>query len=416
LIALLLAVATISSIDVQLGGVDWTSRDAILRLMSTRVGDPLDEETLERDLARLRSTGILYDVSAHAFGEGRHLEVDAKDRWSLMPTLSLRRGGGRTLARVGATDHNALARLFTVHGEISSNADVPFSDGRFGSYVFAEVPRFFGTRLQPGIYWTRDFIDFAAYSASGKPGYAYERRRHDVRFELRYELSNLLSLSAGGDVLHDRYITSTTSSAPGAPPPAVDKLAAVAGVQLGFVEQLVSQSRGRELKLELELARASEPGGTPSAVGSVSVTARGYFVPREGHNLCMQLILMGTTGRTDTFLFRSGGLRELRGFTDAYFQGQLMARVNLEHRIDVFRHAFVMPAVVQAAAFVDSGWVARRAGAVAGASYEGPIASAGIGGRYIPIPLANVVARVDFAMGLAPRRTFDLSISGQQFF
>ena len=412
---LLLCLSLVSGIDVHLGGVGWTRESAILRLMSTRPGEPYQAAVLERDLARLRTLGVLYDVSAKVTGGGTHVEVDAKDRWAIFPVVGFRRGGGRTTSRFGVSDHNALFRLFTVYGELSSNADVPFTDGRFGSYVYAELPRLFGTRFQPGLYWTRDFIDYAAFSHSGAAGYVYDRARHDLRFELRYEVSDLVAVIGGADVLHDRFVTSDVTRAPGAPPPDVDNVAAVAGVQLGFVEQELSQSRGKELKI---VGEASRDGvlGTRSSVTSGSVTARGFFVPRAGHNFCAQLMLLGTTGRTDSFLFRSGGLREIRGFIDAYFEGQLMARVNVEHRVDVGRLAFVIPAIAQLAAFVDGGWVLRRAEAVAGANYEGPIASIGLGGRYIPIPFSHAVGRLDFALGLAPRRTFDISLSGQQFF
>ena len=412
---LLLCLALISGIDVHLGGGGWTRESSILRLMSTRPGDAYDPGTLSRDLARLRTLGVLYDVSAQVSADGGRIEVDAKDRWAIFPVAGFRRGGGRTTARFGVSDHNALFRLFTVYAELSSNADIPFTDGRFGSYLYSEIPRIFATRFQPGVYWTRDFIDYAAFSAAGAAGYVYERARHDLRFELRYELSDQVAVIGGADVLHDRFGTSTATHAPGAPPPDVDNVALVAGVQLGFVEQDLSQSRGKELRIVVDASRAGMLG-TRAGVASASVTARGFFVPRPAHNFCAQLLLQATTGRTDSFLFHSGGLREIRGFIDAYFEGQLMARANLEHRVDIGRPTFVIPAIAQLAAFVDGGWVGRRADAVAGTSYQGPIASIGVGGRYIPIPFSHAVGRLDFAVGLVPRRTFDISLSGQQFF
>jgi hypothetical protein len=414
LLSLALA-APISSIDVKLGGVGWTRESAVLRLLSTRVGDEYDPATLKRDLSRLRTLGVLYDVAAKVSDDRTSIEVDAKDRWAIFPVVGFRRGGGRTTSRFGVSDHNALFRLFTVYGELSSNADVPFTDGRFGSYVFAEAPRSFGTRFQPGIYWTRDFVDYAAFSSAGAPGYVYDRARHDLRFELHYDLTDEVALIGGADVLHDRFVNSDASHAQGTAPPDADNVAAVAGVQLGFVEQDLSMSRGRELKVLVEASRGGVLG-TRSSVTSGSITARGFFVPVPGQNFCAQLSLLGTTGRTDSFLFRAGGLREIRGFSDAAFEGQVLLRGNLEHRVDVGRPTFVIPAIAQLAAFVDGGLVARRADAVAGMDYEGPIASVGVGGRYIPIPFAHAVGRLDFAVGLVPRRTFDISVSGQQFF
>ncbi len=407
--------APVASIDVKLGGVGWTRETAIRRLLSTRVGDDYDPATLQRDLSRLRTLGVFYDVAAQVSDDHTRIEIDAKDRWAVYPVLGFRHGGGRTTSRFGVSDHNALFRLITIYGDLSSNARIPFTDGKFGSYVYAEAPRTFGTRFQPGFYWTRDFIDYAAFSPAGRAGYVYDRARHDLRLELHYELSDRVSLIGGLDVLHDRFATSEATLAPGAPPPDADNLAAVAGVQLGFVEQELSMSHGREVKVLLQTSRGGVLG-TRSSVTAGSIVARGFFVPRPGQNFCVQLALLGTTGRTDSFLFRAGGLREIRGFSDSAFAGQVLLRGNIEHRVDIGRTTFVIPAIAQLAAFVDGGVVARRADAVAGTNYEGPFASAGVGGRYIPIPFAHVVGRLDFAVGLLPRRTFDISLSGQQFF
>lgn len=409
LAVLLAALPLITRLDVKLDGSGWTSPDAVRRLVVTRPGALLDEGDLQRDLARLRTLGILYDVAARV--EGGRVEIDARDRWSLVPVVGLRRGGGRTTARLGVTDHNALGQLATFYGEITSNADLPFvarrSSDRIGNLVYAEVPRLFATPFTPFLAWTRDFLDFAAFTAAG-PGYIYDRARYGLRAELRYELTRLLTVMLGGERRMDRYRTSDVTRAQGTPPASLDTTSALAGVQLGYIEDFVSQQRGLELRVVGEAADSGPLTGT--------VQARANFLPLERHNLCLQLLLQGTTGREESFLFRSGGLREIRGFIDAYFAGALMARLNAEWRADVLRDRLVIPFVGQLAAFVDGGYVGRRGGAVAGYAYEGPILSAGAGVRAIPIPFARAVGRLDFAAGLVPRRTFDVSFSGQQFF
>jgi hypothetical protein len=415
---LLLSAATVEAVDVHVGGIGFTSEAAIRRFMVTRPGEALDEDTLASDLRRLRTLGILYDVSADASavkGDG-HLLVEAKDRWSLVPVVGLRRGGGRTTARVGVSDHNVAGQLATAYGELSSNTDVPFvQGGALGSFVYFEVPRLFGTGFGAGLYWTREFLDFASFGTDGAVHYLYDRSRHDLRAELRYELLPWLTASAGTEVLHDRFHTSQLSRSPGAPPPDVDATFAFATLSLGVVEQFVSQWSGSDLKLEVDQSRRGLFGST-DGVFTASLLARTFLLPRASDNLVAQLYLQGTTGRSDSFLFRSGGLREIRGFIDAFFQGQLLLRVNVEYRVDVLRLNLLVPAIGQVAAFTDGGYVARRAGAIAGLDYEGPIASIGAGVRYIPVPFARAVGRLDVAIGLTPRRTFDISFGGQQFF
>ncbi|HWE26258.1 MAG TPA: hypothetical protein VG496_20145, partial [Myxococcales bacterium] len=66
--------------------------------------------------------------------------------------------------------------------------------------------------------------------------------------------------------------------------------------------------------------------------------------------------------------------------------------------------------------FTDLGWVGKRGDAVAGLPYSGPVASIGMGVRWIPIPFARAVARIDVAMGVYPETRPDVSLGGQQFF
>jgi hypothetical protein len=411
----LLAAAEVTAVDVKVGGVGFTSESAIRRFLETRPGEPLDAETLADDLRRLRTLGILYDVSASVIDETR-VEISAKDRWSLVPFVGLRRGGGRTLARFGISDHNVAGELATAYAELSSNTDVPFvQGGSYGSFVYFEIPRLFGTGLKPGVYWTREFIDYANFGTDGDVHYLYDRQRHQVRAELSYEFLSWLTASGGVDVLHDRFDTSSLTHAPGTPPPAADATSGFASLSLGVVEQFVSQSSGSDVKLELSASRQGFLGSTAGIV-SGSLLGRTFLHPRPSDNLVMQLYVQGTNGQSDSFLFRAGGLREIRGFIDAFFEGQFLAVANVEYRVDIGRMSFVIPAVAQLAAFTDAGFVARRAGAIAGLDYEGPIASAGFGGRYIPVPFARAVGRLDLAFGLTPRRTFDISFGGQQFF
>jgi hypothetical protein len=399
------APATVEAVDVHVGGIGFTSASAIRRFMLTEPGHPFDQDTLDSDLRRLRTLGILYDLEARRDGE--RVQVEAKDRWSLVPFFGLRRGGGRTTARFGIADHNLAGQLATAYAELNSNTDVPFvQGGPYGSYIYVEVPRLFGSGFSTGVYWTRDFIDFASYGASGDTGFLYDRQRHDLRFELRYELFPLLSLGAGAEVQRDRFGTSDLSRVAGVPPPAADATFGFLNLSLGLVEQFVSQSSGNDLKLEIEGAKHGFLG-TSADVVIGSIAARSFSIPRPGHNLVLQMQLQTSNGTSDSFFFHAGGLREIRGFPDAYFEGRTLLRGNAEYRLDVLQTDWLLRAV---------GYVAGRSGAVAGLDYEGAIVSAGFGGRYIPVAFARAVGRLDLAFGLAPRRTIDISFGGQQFF
>jgi hemolysin activation/secretion protein len=159
--------------------------------------------------------------------------------------------------------------------------------------------------------------------------------------------------------------------------------------------------RGSDLHLEVDTSGEAVTG---------TLQARTFLLPRPGHNLCALFSLQATSGQTDPYLFKAGGLREIRGFPDAFFQGQELWRWNVEYRWDFLQLHVLIPAVGQLAAFTDGGYVAKRAQSIAG------LDCVGAGARYIPIPFARAVARLDFAFGLEPRRTVDISFGGQQFF
>ena len=422
LVAVLLAAAPrVDRVEVDLGGVRQTKASAVRRLMSTHDGGALDEETLRRDVTRLRATGILYDVEERTEpgAEGSLVTMSRKDRWTLLPVFGLRRGGGRTAARIGLSDHNAFGELFSLYGEVTSNADVPFVGhgpaDRLGSYVYARVPRAFGTRLTPGVYWTREYLDYARFAPGGQPVFLYDRQRHELRFDTRYELTDLFSASAGITFTRDRFSPSPLSPSAGQLPEAGQGTWLVLGAQAGMVEEQLSLLRGTQV--ELSAARAvrgllwSDLNAT-----SFALTVRSFWVPAPGRNLCAQVVARSTTGRSDALLFRAGGLREIRGFPDAFFQGQQMVHGNLELRADVLRTRILVPAIGQIATFTDFGWVGSRADAVAGLPYTGPVASVGVGVRWIPIPFARAVGRLDVAMGVYPERRVDVSLGGQQFF
>src|SRR4051812_12959011 len=307
--------------------------------MTTQQGDDLDLETLERDLARLRSTGIFYDVSEHTVEgpEGKHVELTLKDRWTLMPVIGVRRGGGRTTSRIGLVDHNALGRLFSVYGEISSNADVPFvarkPDDRYGSLVYVRVPRVLGTRLTPVVQWSRDFLDFSSF---GPAPHLYDRSREEVRAEARYELTDLVS--AIGAVAFERnlFSPSSLSQSPGALPPSANTTWLSAGVQLGLVQDLLSLSEGTQLDVVLSRAQRGLLGSTAS-VSMASATLRSFGPPGPGPGRGGHPPGRATPGTPAAFLSGAGGQRETRGFPDSSFRGGQVGGGNVELRRDLFR-------------------------------------------------------------------------------
>jgi outer membrane protein assembly factor BamA len=409
--------AFVSTIDVVLSGLGSTATASILRLMNTAEGAPLDALTLQHDLCRLRATGVLYDVTAdeESGDDGTALTIRARDRWSLMPKFGLRHGGGRTTANVGVVERNLLGRLIQLTAELQSSSDIPFSEpARYGSLITALAPRIGGSPLTASLSWQREFLDFSGWDFTGAHALVYNRTRHALRGEARWELTDIASAALLAGVVHDGYGLDGSSPQPVTVPENGRTATLGAELTLGVLDDRVATLSGTELRLRLEGAR--EGLLSDISFGTASATLRTYWVPRAGDTLGVLASAQITSARTDSNLFRAGGLGEIRGFPDSYFLGQRLLRLNLEYRAELLRTDIVLPAITQLAAFVDGGHVSGRADAVAGFNYEGPILSMGGGLRFILIPFARAVARVDVAVGMYPRHTIDVSIGGQQFF
>ena len=411
------AAPVVSSIVIEVSGRNTTEPGAVRRLMNTQEGVPLDPVKLENDLLRLRATSVLYEVSAEQEEEddGTRLTVKVRDRWSLLPVFGLRRGGGRTTTRLGISERNALGKLLQIYGEFTSSSDIPFQAiGRIGSYLGLVAPRINGSPFSAAIFWQREFLDFTGWGRDFERAAVYDRNRHLVRAEARWELSDLVTAAITGTVFNDSYAANDASPAKVTLPGRARTAALSAELSLGLVDDRVTSLRGSEARFALEGARA----GLVSDFSFIAATAslRSFFIPRAGHNLGLQIVAQATTARDDSHLFRAGGLLEIRGFPDAFFLGQRLVRANLEHRIELFRPTLFLPTAIQAVGFVEGGFVSGRADAIAGSNYEGPIASAGGGLRIVVIPLTRAVIRVDVASGLWPTRTLDISVGGQQFF
>ena len=405
----------LDEILIEVSGRNNTAHDSIRRMMNTQEGALLDRVQLENDLLRLRATGVLYDVSAEPEDEGRGLVVRVHDRWSLVPLFGLRRGGGRTNAKLGVAERNLLGRLVQLSAEVTSASDIPFSSVHaLGSYIWAMVPRIGGTRFSAGVYWQREFLDFGGWSEAGDRIATFDRNRHLVRAEGRYEVRDLVTAAVVAQVFNDSYAFNDTSPFPTLLPPKGRTASLGLELALGLLDDRVVSLEGTDLKLSVDAAQA----GLVSDFSFVSAAAtfRWFTIPGARQNIGVQVVAQATNARDDSHLFRAGGLLEIRGFPDAYFLGQRMVRGNVEYRFDLQRFAFLVPTMLQLAAFVDGGLVDGRADAVGGFRYQGAFVSTGVGARLVVIPVTRAVLRADIATGLYPRNTIDFSVGGQQFF
>lgn len=411
----------VASIDVVIKGAQRTNADAVKRLMTTREGRPLSARTLERDLARLRGTQMIYDTEARIemSPAGPRVMIELRDKHAFFVYAGVRRGGARTISRVGLSDGDFLRRLVRVWGEINSGADVPFvaksSADKIGTGLHAVWPRLLGSRLTPSLDWDRTFFDFAALDRDGSVGLVYDRDRTQIGGALRWEITDLLSVAMTTTTYADHYHLDTRSLVEGTVPRSGRTTSIGGEVAFGQVTEWLSRYEGWQVAAGGDLA-ARGALGSDFNVLSGYLTVKSLWVLSPLHNTGMQVVAAGTNGRGDAHLLKAGGLYEIRGFRDATFFSQQLVRANVEHRIQFWEPRWPLHAVAQVVGFVDGGYTGSRADAVAGLPYQGAILSAGAGLRCNVVPLARAIGRVDFAFAMHPLARFDLAFGVQQFF
>jgi len=111
----------VQGVDVRMGGIGHTRANAIRRLMTTQPGSELDLPTLQHDLARLRSTGIFYDVA-----ERTVLQVDvetsgpASGRWWALNEAVLEKVLSGRLVRLDVIINGTFFTSYAADGVIVS--------------------------------------------------------------------------------------------------------------------------------------------------------------------------------------------------------------------------------------------------------------------------------------------------------
>lgn len=381
------ALAPAASSDLRISGLQRTLPQTVLREFPSNASN--DSLAFETGLQRLRNTTLFAKVQGQWSPDSQ--DVAIAEKWTTIPILKLRSGGGVTAFTVGLFDPNILGRY------LEAGAQYENHEGTHSGVVWFRDPRFLGTRtLLGGDAWLTHRLreDFAGEHSRGWHG---ERR---VRLHLfaEPEVREGVVPHAGLEWLDDTLAPDLLQlpeelAATRRPGLSSRSLVANLGLRLGRINTDLEMQEGWTLEPRADLSL------TGPSFHRESIEARGFLRPASRLNFGARAFWGTGSQRAEFHDWRIGGLEQVRGLPDNFLVGDQAWYTNIEARASVWRGDFVR---LQTVAFADAGGVPgvdRRE-------------SFGAGVRILSPKLYRLVVRLDWAHG------FDGGLSGglQQFF
>lgn len=387
LLAFATALAPAAPSDILISGRQRTLPQTILREFPANASS--DSLAFETGLQRLRNTALFAKVQGQWSPDSQSVAISEK--WTTIPILKLRSGGGVTAFTVGLFDPNILGRY------LEAGAQYENHEGTHSGVVWFREPRFLGTRtLLGGDAWLTHRLreDFAGERSRGWHGERRVRLHLFAEPEVRKGVVPHVGLEGLDDTLSSDLLELpeelTATRRPGL---ASRSLVANLGLRLGTTDTDLEMQEGWTLEPRADLSL------TGPSFHRESIEARGFLRPASRLNFGVRVFWGTGSQRAEFHDWRIGGLEQVRGLPDNFLVGDQAWYANTEARATVWRGDFVR---LQTVAFADAGGVPgvdRRE-------------SFGAGVRILSPKLYRLVVRLDWAHG------FDGGLSGglQQFF
>lgn len=382
-----LAAASFDDETFRIEGLDRTRAGTVLREFPAAA--TTDSLAFESGLQRLRNTALFAKVQGIWSPDSQ--VVTLTEKWTTIPILKLRSGGGVTAYTVGMFDPNLLGRY------LEAGAQYENHEGTHSGVAWFRDPRFLGTRtLLGGDAWLTHRLreDFAGETSRGWHGERRVRVHLFAEPEVREGIVPHAGLEWLDDTLSRDLLELPSELAPTRRPGLSSRsLVANLGLRLGRIDTDLEMQEGWTIEPRADISL------TGASFHRESIEARGFLRPASRLNFAARVFWGTGSQRAEFHDWRIGGLEQVRGLPDNFLVGDQAWFANLEARATLWRGDFVR---LQGVAFTDAGGIPgvdRRE-------------SFGVGVRILSPKLYRLVVRLDWAQG------FDGGLSGglQQFF
>lgn len=394
---------------IEIEGLNRTAPHIVTRELLFEEGDEVTVDDIEESIQRVRNMEIFDTVEyeLEAIEEGYRLQIDAAERWTILPILQFSFGGDVSRIRLGVYDLNLLGRYLELGGEYRYIAGTH----SFGLWFYE--PRVFGELIRLELEAWRDRELFYRYDFDGELQGGFMRQREFGGIVVEPELDRHIRARTGLRLERTRFVLD------GVPDEVrqvqdVDELMSTSwivrlatGITVGRMDRREYLDFGQELSFELELFRSV--AGAPISHVEPRLRLLAFRELPWKSNLGLRLEWRGTTSVEQGFHHYVGGLDHIRGYRYSRFSGRHYWNGNLEYRIPSLDHRLL---AIQHVAFVDGLGIGEKFSDLAGIT----AGSVGIGLRLIVPPVYGLILRFDLAYPIGAPGEAYFSAGSLQFF
>lgn len=418
-------------------GLGRTRRKVVTRELLFEEGGYASIDQIEESMTRLRNLGLFREVSWELVSQkvagpdgipaetnparpSRVLRIRVDERWTMLPSFLLLRGGGLTRGAVGVSDINLFGRYIELGFQYDRLAlDEAFLQrgGAANSFVaWVRNPRFLDTFTMVGLdAWSTVRLRSIYEDETGEREGGFTINRKMLVLRSRRELLWWLRVGLNVELVRDEfsfdYLPEETRDIQlanfGGPPPGGDTLGLRASVRYGRVNRDDFYYDG--WSLTQYIGHADQIWGSDFRFSQFENILLWYKrIPWRG-NLAARLRAGTTNAEQIQWLYYLGGLNRVRGYPDSRFRGQSYWSLNAEYRVAPLANRWV---TIQTLGFLDAGATTDEVFDFA----DLDAASLGLGVRLISPKIYGLVMRADYAWPLVNGTGGALSFGAQQFF
>ncbi|GMT49327.1 MAG: hypothetical protein IEMM0008_0866 [bacterium] len=394
--------------QIEIRGNEKTKSYIVRIILNLKEGDSFVPERFRRSIQRLWNTDSFYSIRYEVIPlDGRDLKiiVTVKDKWSLLPIISFRSGGGVTRFRAGFKESNLFGELKELGAVYENISGEHFVSIWYEDRYFLETHIRFRVNL-----FSHGFVD-TFYNSNRDTLLQLITRADGGSVEFHFPIvEDLLKLSFTYSVFREQIDRNAFLNDPTKNTNefinfrSVDEVITKTFIQLtlGTIDLLEDYyHQGQELSLSFEFSDRDLL--SDESFVYIKLDGRIFIILKDdvtmGHHLALW------TSSTNTFYrkYFLGGFNNLRGFLGTRFHGDNLYFYNFEIRIPFFKGDFwfIKDFVGIAVPFFDIGY-AWDGDYLGKNTFDNYAADVGLGLRFKIRRIRDAQFRIDFAFSLHP--------------
>jgi len=392
-----------------------TQEKVIRQLLDTLQGQEFSQSLWDRDLQRLKNLDFFYDVHAEIHEEDgrKNILLNIKNKFSTIPIIKYKRGGGSLQVTAGLYEVNFLNRLLEVGGQYER------LNQNNGLVFWFRHPYFLSRKNHVGTEIYVHTLDLPLLTIRGTEEAFLDNKEVLWNARIQRKLSDRLQAGVEFSLYqNDLALDNSSTEKTQKNNLFVQSQSLNSGRTVSLTPRLtfgvLNRDRhyvtGNEIYIQAEVAHLSLGSQFNFVKGLIGAT--GGIRAIERLNLTYQFKMGSKTGREFQHKFYLGGLDTVRGFLDRQFRGEHMWLLNLEARPTLMEKPLW---VLQGNLFTDlsKSWDATNFGID---GFGKPFVSYGAGIRLILPKVYRAIIRFDLARTEQPIQQIGLNFGIQQFF